>query len=53
VVGDASEGQLAHNGGLGLAQRLGVEPAVFPGGHGGFDERPVEFAARLRKVLEG
>jgi pimeloyl-ACP methyl ester carboxylesterase len=53
AVGDASEGQLAHNGALGLARRLGVEPAIFPGGHGGFDERPVEFAARIREVLEG
>ena len=53
AVGDASQGQLAHNGGLGLARKLGVEPAVFPGRHGGFDERPVEFAARIREVIEG
>src|SRR5919201_6789801 len=51
AVGDASEGQLAHDGGLGLARRLGVETAVFPGGHGGFDERPVDFATKLREVL--
>lgn len=51
AVGDASVGQLAHEGGLGLARRLGVDAAVFPGGHGGFDERPREFAARIREVL--
>jgi pimeloyl-ACP methyl ester carboxylesterase len=51
AVGADSAGQLAHNGGLGLARRLGVEPTVFPGDHGGFDGRPEEFAARLLKVL--
>jgi pimeloyl-ACP methyl ester carboxylesterase len=53
AVGDSSQGQLAHEGGLGLARKLGKEAAVFPGSHGGFDERPVEFAARLREVLRG
>jgi pimeloyl-ACP methyl ester carboxylesterase len=53
AVGEDSQGQLAHNGGLGLAAQLGVEAAVFPGGHGGFDEKPVEFAARIRVVLAG
>lgn len=50
-VGADSSGQLAHNGGLGLAKRLGIEPTVFPGDHGGFDGRPEEFAARLLQVL--
>ena len=53
AVGEDSEGQLAHNGGLGLAKRLGTQAAAFPGDHGGFDGRPGEFAARLRQVLEG
>ena len=53
AVGEDSRGQLAHEGGLGLARRLGREAAVFPGDHSGFDGRPVEFAAKLRKVLEG
>jgi len=52
AVGEESKGQLAHNGGLGLAKRLGTEAVVFPGDHGGFDGRPVEFAAKLREVLE-
>ena len=51
AVGAESEGQLAHNGGLGLAKRLGSEPVVFPGDHGGFDGRPGEFAAKLLEVL--
>ncbi len=51
AVGAESAGQLAHNGGLGLAKRLGVEATVFPGDHGGFSGRPKEFAAKLREVL--
>lgn len=51
AVGADSEGQLAHNGGLGLAERLGSEPVVFPGDHGGFDGRPAEFAATLLEVV--
>lgn len=53
AVGEESRGQLAHEGGLGLAKRLGVEATVFPGGHGGFDGRPADFAAKLLQVLEG
>jgi pimeloyl-ACP methyl ester carboxylesterase len=52
-VGAESVGQLAHQGGLGLAARLGIEPTVFPGDHSGFDGRPEEFAAKLSEVLEG
>ena len=51
AVGAESGGQLAHNGGLGLARELGIEAAVFPGAHGGFDERPEEFAEKLLEVL--
>ena len=53
AVGEESKGQLAHEGGLGLANRLGTRATVFPGDHGGFDGRPTEFAAKLREVLEG
>ncbi len=53
AVGDESRGELAHEGGLGLAERLGTEAVVFPGAHGGFDSHPAAFAARLREVLEG
>lgn len=53
AVGMDSEGQLAHKGALGLAQRLGKPAVNFPGDHGGFDGMPTEFAARLLEVLDG
>jgi pimeloyl-ACP methyl ester carboxylesterase len=51
AVGADSRGEPAHLGGLGLAEILGTEAAVFPGGHGGFMTHPAEFANRLREVL--
>lgn len=56
-TGDAMTGRSAR----GVAERLGSEAVVFPGGHGGFSggeygqpaDKPVEFAARLREVLAG
>jgi len=51
AVGDESRGELAHEGGLGLAKRLGTEAVVFPGAHGGFDTHAAEFAVRLQEVL--
>jgi pimeloyl-ACP methyl ester carboxylesterase len=53
AVGDESRGELAHEGGLGLAERLGTEAVVFPGAHGGHGSHPAEFAAKLREVLHG
>jgi pimeloyl-ACP methyl ester carboxylesterase len=50
-VGASSEGQLAHRTGLSLADKLSVEPVVFPGDHGGFIGRPSEFADVLQEVL--
>jgi hypothetical protein len=52
AIGAESAGQLAHTAGLGLARILGVEATLFPGDHGGFDGRPVEFAEKLCEVLE-
>jgi pimeloyl-ACP methyl ester carboxylesterase len=52
AVGEESRGELANDGGLGLAKRLGTEAVVFPGAHGGFESHAAEFAAQLRKVLE-
>jgi pimeloyl-ACP methyl ester carboxylesterase len=58
AVGEASDGELARRGGEAAAQRLGIEPTLFPGGHGGFlggeygqMGEPDEFAAKLREVL--
>jgi pimeloyl-ACP methyl ester carboxylesterase len=55
--GEAMASRSAH----GVAARLGIEPVVFPGGHGGFSggeygqpaDKPVEFAAKLREALAG
>jgi len=52
-VGEESRGELANEGGLNLAKRLGTEAVVFPGAHGGFESHAAEFAARLREVLKG
>lgn len=49
--GEQSRGGLAYEGAVGLAQRLGTDVVDFPGGHGGFESHPAEFAARLREVL--
>jgi pimeloyl-ACP methyl ester carboxylesterase len=50
-VGEASEGQLAHRAALALAEQLGKEPTVFPGGHSGIGSHPEAFAGRLHEVL--
>ncbi|MGH3148007.1 MAG: alpha/beta fold hydrolase [Rubrobacter sp.] len=51
VVGEASEGQLAHRAAVALAEQLGKEPRVFPGGHSGIGSQPEAFAGRLHEVL--
>jgi pimeloyl-ACP methyl ester carboxylesterase len=58
AVGEESEGQLAHRGGVAVAERLGTEAARFPSDHGGFlggeygqAGKPDAFAAKLREVL--
>src|ERR1700694_4503611 len=53
AVGDKSRGELAHEGGLRLAERLGTQAVVFPGAHGGFESDAAEFAVKLREVLQG
>ena len=52
AVGADSTGQLANQGGLGLAAGVGKKAVVFPGAHGGFDTHSAEFADKLRHVLE-
>ena len=58
AVGAGSDGELAHRGGVVIAERLGTSPVPFPGDHGGFlggeygqTGEPDAFAARLREVL--
>jgi pimeloyl-ACP methyl ester carboxylesterase len=57
-AGAESEGEMANRGAHGVAERLGVEPVVFPSHHGGFlggeygwPGEPDAFAAKLREVL--
>ncbi|MFI6691747.1 alpha/beta fold hydrolase [Streptomyces sp. NPDC050433] len=52
-IGVTSGGLITYRTSTELAARLGVHPAEFPGGHGGFVEAPGEFAETLRKVLAG
>jgi pimeloyl-ACP methyl ester carboxylesterase len=59
-VGAESEGEMAHRGGLAVAERLGTEPVTFPSHHGGFlggefgwAGDPDAFAPKLREVLAG
>ena len=58
AVGVESDGEMACRGGRAVAERLGVEVAMFPSGHGGFlggeygqTGDPDAFAARLRQVV--
>ena len=50
-VGEESRGELANEGGLALAKRLGTQAVLFPGAHGGFESHAPEFATKLREVL--
>jgi pimeloyl-ACP methyl ester carboxylesterase len=57
-VGAESEGEMAHRGGLAVAERLGIEAVTFPSHHGGFlggefgwAGDPDAFAPKLREVL--
>jgi hypothetical protein len=57
-VGADSNGEIAHRGGLAVADLLGTSAVEFPGGHGGFlggeygqTGKPDAFAERLRQVL--
>ncbi|MRH92089.1 alpha/beta fold hydrolase [Nocardia sp. SYP-A9097] len=58
AVGIESEGEFAYRGGLGVAERLGTEPVIFPSNHAGFlggeygqQGDPDGFAVALRKAL--
>lgn len=58
-TGVESAGEMPHRAGLGVAERLGQEPVMFPSHHGGFLDdtfgyagEPEAFATTLRQVLE-
>jgi pimeloyl-ACP methyl ester carboxylesterase len=58
-VGEDSGNQLAGRAGKAVADRLGVTPVTFPGGHDGFlggeygqTGKPDAFATKLREVLD-
>jgi hypothetical protein len=53
AVGEASRGEPPYRAAFAVAERLGTEPVVFPGDHGGFGSEAVAFAAKLRDVLAG
>ncbi|OLR94656.1 alpha/beta fold hydrolase [Actinokineospora bangkokensis] len=50
-LGEESAGQLCDDTSHALAAALGTSTTSFPGGHTGFAEDPVAFAARLREVI--
>lgn len=51
-IGEESTGQLCDRTSAALADRLGIEPTRYPGGHTGFAEVPEAFAKVLRAELE-
>lgn len=58
ALGEESPTILPGRAALVIAERLGLDPVIFPGGHGGFlggeygqMGKPDEFAAKLREVL--
>jgi pimeloyl-ACP methyl ester carboxylesterase len=60
AAGAESKGEMAHRGAFAVAERLGMEPVIFPshhggflGGEGGWAGEPEAFAAKLREVLAG
>jgi len=60
AAGAESKGEMAHRGAFAVAERLGMEPVIFPSHHGGFmggeygwPGEPEMFAANLHEVLDG
>jgi hypothetical protein len=58
AAGVGSEGEMAHRGAEGVADKLGIDLIAFPSDHGGFlggeygqTGDPDAFAAKLREVL--
>ncbi|MFI6024910.1 alpha/beta fold hydrolase [Amycolatopsis magusensis] len=51
AIGEESRGQLAYEAAVALADELGVEPALFPGDHGGYSAHPAAAADLTRKIF--
>jgi pimeloyl-ACP methyl ester carboxylesterase len=51
AAGQDSRGELPHRAAAALADRLGLELRLFPGGHIGLTTHPAEFGERLREVF--
>lgn len=52
-IGEESVGQITQRTSAALAAKLGVEPVIFPGGHGGFGTHIEGFAKTLDQALGG
>ncbi|WP_283138749.1 alpha/beta fold hydrolase [Rhizohabitans arisaemae] len=50
-IGEDSTGELCDRTSTALAAELGIDPAIFPGGHIAFADDPKAFVPRLREVL--
>jgi pimeloyl-ACP methyl ester carboxylesterase len=51
ALGDGSKGQPIYEMGSAVAEKLGVEPVIFPGDHMGFEADPEAFVAALDDTL--
>lgn len=51
AVGEDSRREVAQRSATALAERLGQQPALFPGDHGGFMADPAGFARRIRELI--
>jgi len=51
-VGETTKGQIANRSAVALAERLGTDPVVFPGDHGGYGTYPDAFAKLLDQALK-
>ena len=52
-IGEQSAGQIIHEMGMAVADRLGTKPVYFPGDHMGFEPHADIFAATLHRVFSG
>ena len=50
-IGEESSGELCDRTSTAMSAALGIQPAMFPGGHVGFVDDPERFGTRLLEVL--